>query len=195
MEKTKTVEYVCGFAFRGEEVLLIQKLKPEWQRGKWNGLGGKIEDRETPHNAMVREFMEECGLDTNPSYWHLFHREDFKSGATVYFFFTDLDTLDLAESKEAKVVHRWHRGDIRIGLLPMIYNIPYLVEMAYALSNVTLEHRPQNATNDEMRRLREVEHLAWHLLDDSEERVMENEIVVSKEQYEALSAVLPGRHP
>lgn len=43
------------------EVALIRKEKPEWQRNKLNGIGGKIEPGETSYAAMVREFREETG--------------------------------------------------------------------------------------------------------------------------------------
>jgi 8-oxo-dGTP diphosphatase len=62
-------KYVLGFYFDGDRVLLINKTKPEWQRGKLNGLGGTIETGEAPLLAMVREFKEESGIDTNPTQW------------------------------------------------------------------------------------------------------------------------------
>jgi 8-oxo-dGTP diphosphatase len=44
--------------------LLIQKERPEWQKGKLNGIGGKIETFDsTIYDAMRREFREEAGLD------------------------------------------------------------------------------------------------------------------------------------
>lgn len=59
-------KYVCGFAVTDSgKISLIKKNKPEWQKGKLNGLGGKIEKGETIHEAMRREFMEEAGLDIN----------------------------------------------------------------------------------------------------------------------------------
>ena len=63
--------YVLGFAFddAGDNVVLIQKTKPAWQAGKWNGLGGKIEAEEAPLVAMVREFYEEAGVITLPDNW------------------------------------------------------------------------------------------------------------------------------
>ena len=54
--------YVLGFYFDGDRVLLINKTKPEWQRGKLNGLGGTVESGEAPILGMVREFREESGL-------------------------------------------------------------------------------------------------------------------------------------
>lgn len=54
--------YVLGFLFTHSGVVLIQKNTPEWQRGKLNGIGGSIEEGETPYAAMVREFAEETGL-------------------------------------------------------------------------------------------------------------------------------------
>ncbi len=41
--------YVLGFAFDEdyEWVALIKKNRPQWQAGKLNGVGGKIEPNET----------------------------------------------------------------------------------------------------------------------------------------------------
>jgi len=50
---------VVGFCFTLNQqlVVLILKNKPEWQRGKLNGVGGKIkiDTDESPLDAMVRE--------------------------------------------------------------------------------------------------------------------------------------------
>lgn len=56
--------YVVGFLLKDNDtqIALIRKQFPEWQRGKWNGIGGKIDGLETPYQAMVREFEEEAGL-------------------------------------------------------------------------------------------------------------------------------------
>jgi len=59
----------------------------------------------------------------------------------------------------------------------------------------TRKRRELPITAAEVARLRAIEHAAWHLLDDSEERVTENEIVITRENYEALSALLPEDHP
>jgi len=47
----------------------------------------------------------------------------------------------------------------------------------------------------EILRLKNIEHLAWHLLDNSEERVVADEIVVTRADYEALAALFTEDHP
>ena len=64
-------KYSLGFVFDlpVEKVLLIDKQRPEWQKGKLNGIGGKIEAGETDEACMVREAFEECGLQTRTADW------------------------------------------------------------------------------------------------------------------------------
>lgn len=66
--------YVVGFMFSAhlDRVALIHKLKPEWQLGLMNGVGGKTEPGEQPIDAMVREFKEEVDVPTLPSEWSHF---------------------------------------------------------------------------------------------------------------------------
>lgn len=56
--------YVLGFVFNSSrtKVLLMKKLQPDWQKNKWNGIGGEIEENETPLEAMERESIEETGF-------------------------------------------------------------------------------------------------------------------------------------
>lgn len=56
--------YTVGFCFTHDlaEVCLIEKCKPEWQKGLLNGVGGRIENNETIIDCMEREFEEEAGL-------------------------------------------------------------------------------------------------------------------------------------
>ena len=54
-------QYVVGFLFKDDKVALIHKNRPDWQKGKINGIGGHIEKGETPLEAMRREFSEEAG--------------------------------------------------------------------------------------------------------------------------------------
>ena len=54
-----------GYAYF-EHVLLIEKKRPDWQVGRFNLPGGKIEDGETIHQAASRELMEETDLNSPP---------------------------------------------------------------------------------------------------------------------------------
>jgi 8-oxo-dGTP diphosphatase len=44
--------------------LMIHRVKKEndYHEGKWNGLGGKFEQGESPEECAIREIEEECGL-------------------------------------------------------------------------------------------------------------------------------------
>ena len=59
----KMEHYVLGFCFdvRGINVALIEKKRPRWQAGNWNGIGGHGEEGEAPVVTMRREWKEETG--------------------------------------------------------------------------------------------------------------------------------------
>jgi 8-oxo-dGTP diphosphatase len=65
--------YVLGFLFSPitNRVALIKKNRPRWQEGMLNGIGGKVNDKEWPFDAMIREFEEETGV--HEIGWVLFH--------------------------------------------------------------------------------------------------------------------------
>jgi len=98
-------EYVVGFIFDEfkERVLLILKERPEWQKGKYNGIGGLIEEKETGKMAMTRECKEECGL----------YIEDWDHVLTLscpnillhyYRTFVEIDIFNLVYSKTDELV-------------------------------------------------------------------------------------------
>lgn len=55
-------QYVLCYVESEGSVLLIEKLKPEWQRFKINLPGGSIEPGETPEQAAARELFEEANI-------------------------------------------------------------------------------------------------------------------------------------
>jgi 8-oxo-dGTP diphosphatase len=76
--------YSLGFIFSKdlENVLLIHKQHPDWQKGKLNGIGGKIESGETPKECIVREVKEECNLEISLVKWQTvgrLHSTDFET--------------------------------------------------------------------------------------------------------------------
>lgn len=57
--------YTLAFIFNEDlsKILLIEKNRPEWQKGFLNGIGGKCEPNEPPLQCINREVFEECGLN------------------------------------------------------------------------------------------------------------------------------------
>lgn len=62
------MRYVLGLPFSasGACVMLARKQRPEWQTGKLNGIGGKVEPGEEWADAMAREAHEETTMVGNP---------------------------------------------------------------------------------------------------------------------------------
>lgn len=70
-----TKQYVLGFAFDADRqnVVLIEKQRPDWQKGQMNGIGGKVEPSDASiKGAMIREFFEETGVQTELTDWHCY---------------------------------------------------------------------------------------------------------------------------
>lgn len=128
-ERFEKIEYVLGFAFSAmlERVCLIRKAKPDWQRGRLNGLGGKIEN-ENKHIAMVREFKEECGITTHGEQWNYFCRMEGDE-FIVHCFCTvaDLTTAKTVESERVEVIFV---DDMKHLRPQMIENLPWLIYSA-----------------------------------------------------------------
>jgi mutator protein MutT len=69
-----------------KEVLLAMK-KRGFGEGKWNGVGGKIEEGETPEQAVIREAQEEIGVGIEEK--DLVHR------GHIFFSFAGPDEVKL----------------------------------------------------------------------------------------------------
>lgn len=64
-------EFSLGFIFDAshKKVLLVHKEKPDWQKGKINGIGGKLEQGESPVACIARETREESCLNIPEENW------------------------------------------------------------------------------------------------------------------------------
>lgn len=92
-------EYVVGFAHdKYREIAFIKKTHPDWQAGKLNGVGGKVEENETPMNAMVREFEEETGqYEEN---WNLVVILEYPDDEVrIYFYECEISPFTMTELK------------------------------------------------------------------------------------------------
>lgn len=101
MQLAKEIQYVRGIAFlkgsasmllvrKGGHAAIIDKLCP---------IGGEVEvTKESHRGAMIREFREECGIETTLDDWMTFHVERYvasperdKGGSRVYYMVAELD--------------------------------------------------------------------------------------------------------
>jgi 8-oxo-dGTP diphosphatase len=106
--------YCCGFLFSPsrQEVVLILKNRPAWQRGRLNGIGGHIEEDEDPSEAMQREFMEECnGVVIHEDRWHEFVHMVGPS-YVVHFFKAFIET----EDEWKQILHAIYDTNFRMAL-------------------------------------------------------------------------------
>ncbi len=60
----KTVAATLCYVRRAGKTLMLHRNKKEGDvhRGKWNGLGGKLDPGESPEECVIREVREESGL-------------------------------------------------------------------------------------------------------------------------------------
>lgn len=125
------MNYVLGFLFDQElnSVVLIQKNKPEWQAGKLNGVGGKIERNESPLDAMRREFLEETGIQKDS--WKYFGALRGTGWNVKLFTANDTIAYTAASLTKEKVI-LYHVDDIVMGRIShkCISNVPWLVRAA-----------------------------------------------------------------
>ena len=144
--------YTCTFAFAGASVLLIRKARPDWQAGKLNGIGGKVEGAETITEATVREFREETGLweiVINPQIFHAMMWPEYKThtgNPLVYFSAFILPPRDAAAAVQNTLAADepcvlWPVEKVRAGAGPFMDNIPFLIEMAKNLVLCTEDER------------------------------------------------------
>lgn len=101
-------DYVVGLAFDtdGVRVALIHKQTgPACVLDRWNGVGGKIDPGELPHQAMEREFREETGVSIPAKAWHgMGQLVDLEQGYRVHFFFTRHDDVLQVRTQTSEVV-------------------------------------------------------------------------------------------
>jgi 8-oxo-dGTP diphosphatase len=127
--------YVLGFAFdRYDNILLIQKTRPDWQSGLLNGAGGHIEPSDASEvSAMVREFLEETGLATHKKDWRPVIKMNESGVWQVKVFtakfenldFSDLDGKNTDTDETIRIVHYMDVfKDQRL-----ISNVPWLIGM------------------------------------------------------------------
>jgi 8-oxo-dGTP diphosphatase len=127
------------FDFDLAHVLLIRKNKPDWQVGKLNGVGGKVEESDSDTTfTMCREFSEEVGVwegalvgfQTEVKDWSHFACLSDQRGWNIDFFYSRAKYVlqDFKSMTDEKL------EVILVSEIPsrtdLIMNLQYLVPMA-----------------------------------------------------------------
>lgn len=106
-------------------VLLIHKKRPDWQAGKLNGIGGKLESEETPLAGIVREIREETNLKIDAGLLRRFaqlHGHDWQ----VEVFASTVSGQEAKQMTDEEI--EW----VNISAIPphAIVNLTWLIPMA-----------------------------------------------------------------
>jgi 8-oxo-dGTP diphosphatase len=87
-------------------MLFRNKKANDYHQGKWNGLGGKFEQGESPEDCAIREIKEESGLivkNLTMKGFITFPMFDEKEDWHVFLFVVDEFEGELIESPEGKL--------------------------------------------------------------------------------------------
>jgi 8-oxo-dGTP diphosphatase len=81
---------LCYLKRDGNTLMVYRNKKAnDIHQGKWNGLGGKFEPRESPEECVKREVLEESGLEIrDPKLHGLLMFPNFKEDDWYVFVFT-----------------------------------------------------------------------------------------------------------
>lgn len=121
--------YSLGFVFTSsfKKILLIHKEKPDWQKGKINGIGGKIEKNETALSCIVRELKEETGLTTKKGEWV------YVANLSSDYFFTEVFAcVYLGNIRDAKSLEQEQIEWFKTNHLPanIMDNLSWLIPLS-----------------------------------------------------------------
>ena len=117
-------QYVMGLIFdTTDRILLIKKKRPTHQVGKWNGLGGKVEDNESITAAMSREVKEEANLDIPETSWTLMYSGSQPSGSLfVFITYISPELMDSAKQMTDEIISVFSISELPLNCMEDIYS-------------------------------------------------------------------------
>jgi 8-oxo-dGTP diphosphatase len=117
------------FLFYKDEVLLIKHNSEEKIGfGKWNGIGGHIEEGEDPRQAAIRETKEESGLDIQKFNLEFITiiPEDSHFGICLFIFTANSRTKRINESAEGQLM--WVKV-CQLAQYPLMEDLQIILEL------------------------------------------------------------------
>ncbi|MEH7276038.1 NUDIX hydrolase [Neobacillus vireti] len=117
------MKYTLCFLKKDDEVLMLLRAK-EPNKGKWNGVGGKIEHEETPVENCKREVLEETGLQLKNQ---IFKGMIALNGIECIYVFASNDFEgNILPSDEG--ILEWKKIDWILSSKGVVENIPFFIE-------------------------------------------------------------------
>lgn len=103
----KRIEVAVGIVFNSDnDVLIGQRLVKDAYYQKWEFPGGKLEDKETAQQALVRELQEELGIVVEKCELLMEHKHDYPDSQVTLFVYTIAEYSGNALGKEGQAL-RW----------------------------------------------------------------------------------------
>jgi 8-oxo-dGTP pyrophosphatase MutT (NUDIX family) len=127
------IKYAATLAFSKDlrEVALIEKKRPEFLAGKWNIIGGNVEEGEIPVNAAMRELAEEAGLYIE-NYQRMvpIARIEWSGQSACQVYATLVPNIDFAQTKTDERVMVWDVATLSAYRGLLAEDLCVLIEMA-----------------------------------------------------------------
>lgn len=126
--------WVVGFMFdlKGENVVLLKKNRPHWQKGLFNGVGGHVKQGESAFEAITREFKEEAGVHFEA--WNMFAifrgLDGDYNDCICYFLYGLGNARQFAEARTVtdEVIMKFPVDDLPKNL---VKNLPWLIPLCF----------------------------------------------------------------
>jgi 8-oxo-dGTP diphosphatase len=136
----KVIPRTLIFLFNESKVLLIKQnseIKPGF--GKWNGIGGHIEEGEDPYSSARREISEESGLSIQNLKLNFITiiSEKKELGVCLFIFSGNCESMEVKQSSEGQL--SW----ININQLNEYKLMPDLPKLLELVLNHTKSNCPQ----------------------------------------------------
>lgn len=123
--------YTVAFLFAPDllSVWMVTKLRPAWQAGALNGIGGKLEPGEHPDDGIVREIKEETAAEFTRDqldYVGYMHGTN-NDGAKFLVYIYTATTIQKLEQVEDEPIELVNVNAVK--MVRHVGNVPALIEL------------------------------------------------------------------